>query len=588
MEAIMKTLLKGSVALLTALALFASCSAGLVPAWKADVRTVLSVTFGALPSAGGRAIIQGDGYLYIQTGILAADAVLHGPYRIQAGETLEVLDIPAGLYPFLALVYADGVKADAEPVTIASDADADADFRTALAAGIGDPSRFSYRLLKDVQIVSGQVNEIKASLVPLTDIVYDGTYSAAKIYHPGLPSTGAETSRNFVRIDNAGSGIPAGTFLANMKFFVENVTGTAQFGRLDVFRPDGTLLTASQIPSQALAPASSTVAVTAPHVGSGQYYAYIEYSGTTVSLAQEYGLGTNLVAVSSDGSARNTLDGVTWGGPYPTGLTACSSIAYGGGLFVAAGSVGGTYGLASSPDGKNWTMRSVPGAAPTTILSIKSNPAGQLVLISNIGATNSSYTSTDGMNWSGPNSGVPYTSTNPAWLDGKWYITSSNGSSWKSSPDGAVWTAVAGVGSGMYQLNTVVGINGRLIAGGREAGSTDKWVQISTNYGASFGGLLPVASAPDYILAFDVADTGRLISVGSGSGMQIHYSDDNGTSWTAASTTLTSAVNAVCWTPFGIFAGGAGATIHRSTDNGATFTLSGPASAAVTGIAYRR
>lgn len=248
MEVLMKTRLKGSVALLTAVLLLVSCSAGLVPAWKAENGTVLSLSFGTLPSPGGRAIIQGGGYLYIQTGLLAADAVLHGPYQIKAGESLEVLDIPAGQYPFIALVYADGIKPDAKPITIASNTDADTDFRAALLAGIGVPSRFSYRLLKDVQIVSGQVNEVKASLIPLTDVVYNGTYSSLKIVYPTLPSTGGDQARMFVRIDNVGAGIPAGTFLTGTKIIVDNSTGTAQFGRFPVQgKPDSLTGTGSRI-----------------------------------------------------------------------------------------------------------------------------------------------------------------------------------------------------------------------------------------------------------------------------------------------------------------------------------------------------
>ncbi len=122
----MKTLLKVSVAVLLAVFGMASCSPGLVPAWKADNGTVLSVSFSALPAPGGRAIIQGGGYLYIQTGLLASDAVLYGPYQITAGETLEVLDIPAGMYPFLALVYADGIKPDADPIVVSAGTNPDA------------------------------------------------------------------------------------------------------------------------------------------------------------------------------------------------------------------------------------------------------------------------------------------------------------------------------------------------------------------------------------------------------------------------------------------------------------------------------
>ncbi len=425
-------------------------------------------------------------------------------------------------------------------------------------------------------------------MIPVTDIVYDGTFSTSKIVYPVLPSTVAGMTGRFVRIDNVGTGVSAGVPIKTVSFYVENASGAAEFGRLDVFLPDGSLRTASQIPSQTLTPLDSVLPVKIDYKDAPSYFVYIEYLGTAVSLAQEYALQEKIIAVSSDGSARTSGDGTVWTGPFPTGLTTCTSIACAGsGLFVAAGTLGGTYGLASSPDGINWTLRTLPGAPPTTLLSIRANPAGQLVAISNTGATNYSYTSFDGIAWAGPFSGVPYTSTNPAWLDGKWYITSSNGSGWKSSPDGAVWTAVTGTGSGMYQLNTIVGINGFLIAGGGAPSNTTKQVQVSSNYGSSFGSLIPVNTATFYVNAFAETDTGRLLSVGSGTAKQINYSDDYGATWTSSATTLTSAVRAVCWTPFGIFVGGDNAVIHRSTDNGATFTLSGPASAAVTGIAFR-
>lgn len=187
------------------------------------------------------------------------------------------------------------------------------------------------------------------------------------------------------------------------------------------------------------------------------------------------------------------------------------------------------------------------------------NPTGQIVAISNTGATNQSYSSSDGVTWAGPGS-VPYTSTNPTWLAGNWYITNSNGSTWLSSSNGVTWTSATGTGSGMYQIAAIAAVNGNLIAGGGAPWNANKQVQISTN---------------------------RLISVGTGTNDQINWSDDSRSIWVHANFTPTDYVKSICWTPLGIFAGTGGATIYRSTDNGANFGLSSSASTAVTGIAYK-
>lgn len=539
-----------------------------------------------MPEKADRAIIQGTGTLYIQTGLFTSDAILYGPYRVTPGEPLEIVDIPAGVYPFLALVYADGPKLDSNPIVITTGTNPDAEFHAALVAAVGDPSLFSYRVLKNVQIVSGQVNTIKTSLIPITNIVYNGTITGAKIVYPVLPATGSELARKFVRIDNVGAGVPPlGTAIKALRFFVETSASSAQFGRLDIFRGDGTLRAASGLPSQVLAPASSIIPVIFNYSGDNQYYAYVEYSGTTVSLAQNYDFTTNLVAVSTDGSARISLDGITWSGPHPTGLFPCYAVTYGGsGLFVAVGKFGASYGIATSNDGITWTPRTLPGAPPTALLKVRANPAGQLLAISNTGPSYAAYTSNDGINWTGPV--TVYTSTTPVWFSGKWYMSNSNGTSFYSSPDGVVWSLAGGVGLSMYQMNTLGAVGGTLIAGGGAPVNATKQVQRSSNSGANFGS--PISFATHSIYAFATTSTNRLISVGSGLTEQVNWSDDNGVTWTPSTVPVATTVQAVCSTPMGIFIGADDLSIYRSTDNGATFNLAGgTATAAVIDIAWR-
>ena len=102
------------VLLLSIISLAVSCSFGILPAFNQDRNsTQVSITLGSPVSAhagdNGRAIIRGNGYLYIQTELAAANAVLHGPYQFSAGKTLTVSDIPAGTYANLLVIVVPAV-----------------------------------------------------------------------------------------------------------------------------------------------------------------------------------------------------------------------------------------------------------------------------------------------------------------------------------------------------------------------------------------------------------------------------------------------------------------------------------------------
>ncbi len=590
----MKNILKGIAWTLLSMLLAVSCEPNLLPAWKSGKEATITLMVNTLPSGvtgkdstGGRAVIQGGGYLYIQTGLTAADAVLYGPYQVTPGTALEIQDIPPAFYPFIALVYTDGIKSDSKPVVISGGGtDNNAEYRSALAATIGDPATFSYLMLTDVNIIKGTANPIKATLVPLTADTVNAGFSSASVSFP-LQTSAGQTARRFVKLENAGLNIPAGNTLKSVTISMRNASGTtAQFGRLDLYNTDGSLLEASPNLPQTLAPSSMVTPQTLTYGAGTDFFAYVEYSGSAMYLDIKYELAGRLLAISSDGSSRTSIDGSTWQGPNPTGLTTCNTIAFGGsGQFAAGGTSGAIYGLATSSDGKTWTMRTLPGTVQNSVISISANPAGQLLAVTYVSGTNSAYTSSDGSTWMGPYA-LPYSSTNATWFEGKWYLTNSNGSSWKSSPDGAVWSSVTGTGSGMYQLNTVTSVNGKLISGGGDPGNAAKRIQISSDSGLTFGTSIPINTAAFYVTAFGVTATNRLIAIGSGSTQQINWSDDSGTSWTASTCALTGNVRAICCSPLGIFTGGDEATIYRSTNNAAGFSLSGPASAAVTGIAW--
>lgn len=578
------------VALSLGVLLAATCFNELDPAVGSNRAGALALYLSALPGAGvsgadaDRAIVQGAAKLYVQIGLAQGSATLHGPYDAGAGTVILVNDIPPDTYPWIALIYSAAELPLTAPITVAGEGDQASAFSDALvsSSAIADLSSVSFALLSGVTVQEGKTNQITATLVPLTQNTVNAAFGGERPYT--WTATQATPTRRFIRLVNRGSGVPTGNALLSSTLNLHNTSGSsASFANAALYDLSGALV-ATGPASGTVNPGESASLFSLTSLSASSYFLYLETTGTGFSVFADNKLATRLVAVTATGGAYWSEDGVTWNGPYATGLTACTEASSGvGGLFAVSGSPG----IATSTDGITWTVHAMPNS-PTTVDHLESDPTGNFCAVTDIPANGYSYYSSDGLSW--PTFGsVAYTSTNAAYLDGKWYVTSSNGSSWKSSTDGVAWTSLTGTGSGMYQLNRVVGINGRVIAGGGQPANAGTQIQVSTDYGATFAAAITIPLSTGYVQAFAVVGTNRLVVGGSSTNATrlVSVTDDYGASWLTVSFPGNATVNALRVSPLGLFAGDANGNIYRSQDDGLSFSLAGTLPAAVRGVASR-
>ncbi|GAB1482646.1 hypothetical protein MASR2M78_14620 [Treponema sp.] len=322
---------------------------------------------------------------------------------------------------------------------------------------------------------------------------------------------------------------------------------------------------------------------------SSTYYVLAYNSGTTdatnVNITLEP-VNPKLVAVNAGGAAFISQDGVTWGGSYTTGLSIANDIAFANGLYVAVGQDGTYAGLSTSVDGVTWTKQNFTDASAALFTRIQANPAGQFLTPRYYGATVDIFTSADGLAWNGPHaSGIGGGSIGPAWTGGNWFIASSSLNPIRKSSDGITWNT--STASSMYQSNTLIGVNGYLIAGGGAPLNANKLTVTSSDGGTTFGSLVNLVGTTHYIQAFAANPTTfRVLSVGSGASAQASYSDNYGSTWTIASGTGVNSFRAACYWREGFLIGDNTGAIYSSSD-GAAFTFSGSAGTSeIRGIAY--
>lgn len=562
-----------------------SCFSGLEPAKSDQGATTLSISFAALESSvesteiGVRAIAQGPAKLYVQTGFESGTAFLYGPYDAVAGTVTVVQDIPPGIYPWFALIYSTDSLPLTGPVILPAGTDPRGAFQLEIAKRAS--VTVSVALLPDIAIAEGKTTLVTATLVPVTASSVNAAVGAETPF--SRATTAGVLSRDFIAIGGVGTGVPSGNALASSLLTLVNEGAvSASFSNAALYDSAGALIGALSPSSGTVSPGAEAVLVPLSSSLPAAFFLYLEYDGAGYSLVVRNRLATRLLAATSTGNAYWSEDGTTWKGPFATGLTVGAQAATAGtGVFA----VTGTPGIASSPDGETWTLHSMPNLV-TSVPSVGSNPSGQLVAIGYYGASQSSYPSSDGNAWTAYGT-VSYPATNAAWLDGKWYVTTSNGSGWKSSTDGIAWSLVTGSGSGMYQMNRVIGLNGKLISGGGQPANAGMQIQVSSDYGATFAAAKTIPGTAGYVNSFATVGVGRLVVGGSGSGSLVAVTDDYGTTWVAPSYPGTATVNALRPTPLGLFAGDASGKIYRSTDDGSSFALAATLPSAITGIATR-
>ena len=165
-------------------------------------------------------------------------------------------------------------------------------------------------------------------------------------------------------------------------------------------------------------------------------------SGSTVDVVYgtENQIGTWLAIAANGKTAYTTTGGITWvaGGDLPAGTW--TSVAYGGGVFVAV-STGATTAAYSSNGGESWTSANLPASSTWIDVVYGKN---KFLAVSSSGAVNPAY-SIDGITWSstGETGWLNQTITAVSYGQGAFVSVNSSSNNAVSSDDGIVWTTRA-------------------------------------------------------------------------------------------------------------------------------------------------
>jgi len=375
------------VLLLSIISLAVSCSFGILPAFNQDRNsTQVSITLGSPVSAhagdNGRAIIRGNGYLYIQTELAAANAVLHGPYQFSAGKTLTVSDIPAGTYANLLVIVVPAV-----PVAFSAVVSSDSTLvgvRSALLASLsaqtGILSSSSFGLVPNVTIIAGSTNQISATLVPATALAPDASGNV------NLGGKAGEVNRFFVSLPNLkasfGGAQPSATTLLGCT--VINASASAAtisaFGLYDV---TGKQLSLDTTESQLAVGGSDPYS--AAWAGDDQLYLYIEFTGDSIQLNCTTSIKASthtITYLANDGTGANIIRTLIDGS---TGLLEKNTFTQTGYTFLGWTTIPGST-IVQFADGASYTM---PGSDVTfyAVWKISSTPVSRTLSYDASGGT---------------------------------------------------------------------------------------------------------------------------------------------------------------------------------------------------------
>jgi len=262
---------------------FLSCAMEGEPAWKADGETVIALTIPSLPratigaeSVGSRAVAQGGGYLYVQTGITPADAKTYGPFTATSGEPCWITTIPDGNYPYMALVYAVYFDPTFMVSPIIPATATRAGLISALQSLLADENDLressSCTLLTDVEIIPNRINSVSATLVPTTNNNPTST--------PYVFCTPNVYTRRFIKLTNV-SMLFTGSDNTFKCTVLASPSGT--MFAVGLYEEDGSLV--AWFPDTRSYTGTSAI-YTAPWTGHDVYYMYFEFidSNSMVNL----------------------------------------------------------------------------------------------------------------------------------------------------------------------------------------------------------------------------------------------------------------------------------------------------------------
>jgi hypothetical protein len=231
---------------------------------------------------------------------------------------------------------------------------------------------------------------------------------------------------------------------------------------------------------------------------------------------------------------------------------------------LAVGAGDGTIQL-SSTDGTSWsTSYSVFATTLSKLYYIR----GRWYALGDDSAGTSLKYSTDGASWTatGPN----YMYANTIAYSGSLYMVGTSLGNIYTSTDGITWSLRAS--AIMAQINTLLYTGSRWIA----AGTTIAYSDDNGSSWTAATGSLP--TSPVESLA---KNSNVIVAGGNGS---LSYSTDDGSSWTTATVTFSGPVHSIVWNTVYFIAGGSDASPVRYSRDGRTWTASSGITAEVTSI----
>jgi hypothetical protein len=354
-----------------------SCGFGLHPASSAGDDGLLVISVPSLYSSAGaassRAIVQGSGCLYIQTGQTEGDARLYGPYAVVPGEELAVSDVPPGSYDNMYLVYADGPKPAPTPVTVSAEyptmsAALSYEFTSGGGDGIRRASWCDYGKLT---IRAGRRTDLSASLVPLTDI--SATIMTNTAYLSAYQSS-SSLLRGFDRIAGLTySYTPAGgTRCLHAEYGTTLASDTVKVGVLAIYDASGHLLASTNVNGTVKYRdygLSDIVELDAVNASGGDCFAYTELASGDLE-ENFYPRYTRTVYVSDFAGLQSAVALAAAGGyssvdiKLTASVTVTSPVAISNTVSLSAASAGAGLSVSSSVTGYAFQV----GATSTLIL----------------------------------------------------------------------------------------------------------------------------------------------------------------------------------------------------------------------------
>ncbi|MBN1617100.1 MAG: InlB B-repeat-containing protein [Spirochaetales bacterium] len=228
---------------------------------KAEHRKAV-VTFTIPDSAAvssSRALASDQGFLYIQTGYTAETAVLYGPYTTVFKSVYRTVDILAGSYPYMALIYLPSLPKTSLTAVIPAATDTESLLQSLRERWKDDLSLLasaSAVVLKDITLEVGTENAVSAVLIPATTLT-------ATVETPGtIPSLAPGSGGRFIRLSGlvkAFETAPAGSKRSLVVELVNQAETSVELESLTLFDALGRKVSVQEVSATVAVGASSSV-----------------------------------------------------------------------------------------------------------------------------------------------------------------------------------------------------------------------------------------------------------------------------------------------------------------------------------------